>query len=152
MTFCSGDTTEQKYCSAFHMCGTRRVCPKVPEFSRPPTECYYEPKPEMFSCLNRMDKYPEIFAQSLYREDPLKLNKDFMFNSSGIQCNGDKLIPWTWKQLYDIRIPLPCQSKTGRNISITELLIRDMGFKGRKHILENSPKQKYVKLQSQLNM
>ena len=70
LTFCSDNTTEQKYCSEFHKCGIYPACLKVPNFSRNPTECYDkdDPKAGMFRCLNRMDQYPGIFNQSLYRE------------------------------------------------------------------------------------
>ena len=85
-----------------------------------------------------MDKHPEMFAQRLYREDPLKLNKDFTFNSSGIPCDSDKFILWTKEGLFHLQNNVPsCQSKTGRKISgfdLWTLLLRDMGFKGRKHI------------------
>ena len=149
LTFCSDNTTEQKYCSEFHKCGIYPACPKVPNFSRNPTECFEERKHGMFSCLNRMDQYPGIFSQSLHREDyitianrvdPFKLNKDFTFNSSGILCNGDKLIPWTKDGFDDLYDTPSCQSKTGRKISgggLWEHLHRDMGFKGREYISED---------------
>ena len=96
-----------------------------------------------------MDQYPGIFNQSLYREgyittanrvDPLKLNKDFTFNSSGILCNADKFIPYTEDGFKDLYITPSCQSITGRKISGVELwehLHRDMGFKGREYISED---------------
>ena len=136
--FCSGSKTEQNYCSKFHMCGKYQTCPKVPNFSKNhQTECYYVPNPSKYACINRMDKYPGIFNQSLYSEEPLKLNKDFNFTSSGIPCKDDKVIPWTWKGLKDLSKTPSCHSKNGRKLSgntLWKLLLRDIGFRGRKHI------------------
>ena len=93
----------------------------------------------MFSCLNRMDKYPGIFTKSLYSEEPLKLNKDFNFNSSGIPCKYDKVIPWTEEGFFDLYNGPSCHSKNGRKLggeTLFTLLVRDIGFRGRKHIPE----------------
>ena len=98
----------------------------------------------MFSCLNRMDKYPGIFTKSLYSEEPLKLNKDFNFTSSGIPCKDDKVIPWTWKGLEDLWSTPSCHSKNGRKFSgktLWTILLRDFGFRGRKHIPEDELKR-----------
>ena len=127
------------------MCGGYQTCPKVPNFSKNhQTECYYEPNPLKFTCMNRMDKYPGIFTKSLYSEEPLKLNKDFNFTSSGIPCKDDKLIPWTFKGLTDLRYNTPsCHSKNGRKLSgrtLRTILLRDIGFRGRKHIPEDEVK------------
>ena len=125
------------------MCGSLyQTCPKVPNFSeKHQNECYGEPKPGMFSCLTRMDKYPdEIFSQNIFNEEPLKLNKDFTFNSSGILCTDDKLIPWTEEGLNDLTSTTSCQSKTRRKVSglsLRTFLIRDMGFRGRHYIPES---------------
>ena len=122
------------------MCGIISACPKVPNSVRDQTECY-SPKPGVFSCLNRMDKYPGIFTKSLYSEEPLKLNKDFTFNSSGIPCKDGNLIPWTEEGLDDLRYNTPsCHSKDGRKfsgITLLTLILRDIGFRGRKHIPED---------------
>ena len=94
-----------------------------------------------------MDKYyqdDEIFTKSLYSEEPLKLNKDFNFNISGILCTNDKMIPWTSKGFYDLRRTPSCHSKNGRKLSgntLHTLLLRDIGFRGRKHIPENRLKR-----------
>ena len=149
MTFCSGGKTEQNYCSKFHRCGRFQTCPKVPNFSKNhQTECYFNPNPSKYTCINRMDKYyqdDEIFTKSLYSEEPLKLNKDFNFTSIGIPCKDDKLIPWTSKGLRDLRFSTPsCHSKNGRKLSgntLLTLLLRDIGFRGRKHIPENELKR-----------
>ena len=151
---CSGGRTDPNYCSKFHMCGYIPACPKVPNSARHQTECY-TPTAGLFSCLNRMDKYLDMFNQSLYKEEPLNLNQlNFNFNETHLQCQENHWIPWTWDGL-DKLITTKCHSNNGRilgGLVLRNLLIRDMGFKGRKHILENSPEQKYVKLQSQLNM
>ena len=144
--FCSGGKTEQNYCSKFHKCLYYQTCPKVPNFSKNhQTECYYHPNPSKYACINRMDKYPGIFNQSLYSEEPLKLNKDFNFTSIGIPCKDDKLIPWTKKGLDDLRYHTPsCHSKNGRKLSgrtLWKLLLRDIGFRGRKHIPEDELKK-----------
>ena len=130
------------------MCGDYQTCPKVPNFSKNhQTECYVNPNPSKYTCINRMDKYyqdDEIFTKSLYSEEPLKLNKDFNFNISGIFCTNDKLIPWTSKGLNDLRFNTPsCHSKNGRKLSgntLWKLLLRDIGFRGRKHIPKDYPK------------
>ena len=96
--------------------------------------------------MNRMDKYDpddEIFTKSLYSEEPLKLNKDFNFNISGIFCTNDKLIDWTEEGFDDLRRTPSCHSKNGRKLSgdtLDTLLLRDIGFRGRKHIPEDELK------------
>lgn len=144
--FCSGGKTEQNYCSKFHKCGNYQTCPKVPNFSKNhQTECYGDPNPSKYTCINRMDKYnesDEIFTKSLYSEEPLKLNKDFNFTSSGIPCKDDKVIPWTREGLDDL-MGRTCHSKNGRKLSgntLHTLLLRDIGFRGRKHIPEDELK------------
>ena len=123
------------------MCGNYQTCPKVPNFSKNhQTECYVNPNPSKYTCINRMDKYyqdDEIFTKSLYSEEPLKLNKDFNFNISGIFCTNDNLIQW--KGFGDLRDIPSCHSKNGRTVSgdtLDTLLLRDIGFRGRKHIPE----------------
>ena len=136
--FCSNGTTNPNYCSKFHICGEYPACPKVPNSVRDQTECY-EPKAGLFSCLNRMDKYPDMFTQSLYKEEPLNLNQlDFSYNDTNLQCQENKWIPWTWdglnKELY---YTISCQPNSGKKVGgqvLWELLIRDMGFEGRKFI------------------
>ena len=129
------------------MCGSiYQTCPKVPNFSKNhQTECYEVPNPSKYTCMNRMDKYPGIFNQSLYSEEPLKLNKDFNFTSSGIPCKDDKVIPWTEEGLDDLFFNTPsCHSKNGRKLSgetLCKLLLRDIGFRGRKHIPEDYLKE-----------
>ena len=131
------------------MCGGYgyQTCPKVPNFSKNhQTECYRNPNPSKYACINRMDKYyqdDEIFTKSLYSEEPLKLNKDFNFNISGIFCTNDKLIEWTKEGLSDLRYITSCHSKNGRKLSgdtLHTLLLRDIGFRGRKHIPEDELK------------
>ena len=126
------------------MCGGYQTCPKVPNFSKNyQTECYYESNPSKYACINRMDKYyqdDEIFTKSLYSEEPLKLNKDFNFNISGIFCTNDKLIDWTEEGFDDLYNTPSCHSKNGRKLSgstLAILLIRENGFRGRKHIPED---------------
>ena len=128
------------------MCGSDfQTCPKVPNFSKNhQTECYEEPNPSKYTCINRMDKYyqdDEIFTKSLYSEEPLKLNKDFNFNISGFFCTNDKLIQWTDIESLDPPGQDPiCHSKNGRKLSgytLWELILRDIGFRGRKHIPKN---------------
>ena len=96
--------------------------------------------------MNRMDKYnesDEIFTKSLYSEEPFKLNKDFIFNSSGIPCKDDNLIPWTGEGLLDLMKIPTCHSKNGRKLdgyTLWKLILRDIGFRGRKHIPEDELK------------
>ena len=119
------------------MCGSQyQVCPKVPNSVRDQNECY-RPKEGLFGCLNRMDKASDIFNQSLYKEEPLNLNQlDFSYNDTHLQCQENKWIPWTRdglnKELYYTKY---CQTNSGKKVSglvLENLLIRDMGFKGRK--------------------
>ena len=134
---CSGGTTDPNYCSKFHMCGYIPACPKVPNSVRDQTECY-APKPGLFSCLNRMDKYPDMFNQSLYKEEPLNLNQlNFNFNETHLQCQENHWIPWTWDGLNKLIYTKSCYSNNRKRVSglvLWNLLIRDMGFKGRKFI------------------
>ena len=139
MTFCSGGTIDQKYCSKFHKCGSYNpLCPKVPNSARDHNECY-QPKAGVFSCLNRMDKYPDIFNQSLYKEEPLNLNKHpFEITDTHLRCQKNYWIPWTedygLRQLYDT---ISCQSNRGKEVVgkvLHNLLMRDMGFK-RRHLI-----------------
>ena len=146
---CSGGTTDPNYCSKFHMCGYRfQACPKVPNSVRHQTECY-NPKAGLFSCLNRMDKYPDMFNQSLYKEEPLNLNKlNFSFNDTHLQCQENHWIPWTrygLNELWDTKL---CKTNSGKKVSglvLRNLLARDMGFKGRKFIPDNYLKE-WVKI------
>ena len=116
------------------MCGKYySECPKVPNSVRDHTGCF-EPKAEVFNCLNRMDKYPDIFLnQSLYIEEPLNLNKlQFEFNDTHLRCRENNWIPWTDDGLDELWLTKFCQSwKEVRGQVLYTLLIRDMGFKGR---------------------
>ena len=136
---CSGGTTDPNYCSKFHKCGNYPACPKVPNSARHQTECY-EPKAGVFSCLNRMDKASDLFNQSLYKEEPLNLNKlQFNFNETHLQCQENHWIPWTEDGLTELYYTKSCHSNNGRilgGLVLRKLLIRDMGFKGRKFISE----------------
>ena len=134
---CSNGTTDPNYCSKFHKCGNGyQACPQVPNSVRNQTECY-NPKAGLFSCLNRMDKYPDLFNQSLYKEEPLNLNKlKFEFNDTHLHCQEKNWIPWTWlglSKLTDFGAK-PCHSTHGIKVGarvLWTLLIRDLGFKGR---------------------
>ena len=122
------------------MCGSQyQVCPKVPNSVRDQNECY-RPKAGLFSCLNRMDKYPDLFNQSLYKEEPLNLNKlNLTFNDTHLQCQENHWIPWTsYRRLHKLWNTKFCKTNSGKKVSgqvLGNLLIRDMGFKGRKFIL-----------------
>ena len=137
MTFCSGGTIDPKYCSKFHKCGSALlVCSKVPNSARDHNECY-QPKVGVFSCLNRMDKASDLFTQSLYKEEPLNLNKlNLTFTKTHLQCQENHWIPWTEDGL-DGLWTTKCYSNNRKRVSgyvLRNLLIRDMGFKGRKFI------------------
>lgn len=127
------------------MCGDEyQACPKVPNSVRHHNECYRQPKEGLFSCLNRMDKYPDMFTQSLYKEEPLNLNKlQFNFTKTHLQCQENHWIPWTWdgfRELYSTK----CHSNNRKRVSgqiLWNLLIRDMGFKGRKFIPDDYLKE-----------
>ena len=136
---CSGGKTDPNYCSKFHMCGRDyQACPKVPNPARHQTECY-RPKAGVFSCLNRMDKASDLFNQSLYKEEPLNLNQlNFNFNETHLQCQENHWIPWTsYRRLHKLWNTKFCKTNSGKKVSgqvLGNLLIRDMGFKGRKFI------------------
>ena len=136
---CSGGRTDPKYCLKFHKCGSDdQACPKVPNSARHQTECYL-PKVGVFSCLNRMDKASDLFTQSLYKEEPLNLNKlKLTFNDTHLQCQENHWIPWTRRGLIELYSTKSCYSNNRQRVSgsvLWNLLIRDMGFKGRKFIL-----------------
>jgi len=120
------------------MCGYIPACSKVPNSVRHQNECYRQPKEGLFSCLNRMDKYPDMFNQSLYKEDPLNLNQlNFTFTKTHLQCQENHWIPWTWGGLTELYYTKSCYSNNRKRVSgevLWKLLIRDMGFKGRKFI------------------
>ena len=135
---CSNGTTDPNYCSKFHICGYQlQACPKVPNSVRHQTECY-KPKAGLFSCLNRMDKASDLFNQSLYKEEPLNLNQlNLTFNETHLQCQENHWIPWTWHELNKLYYTKSCYSNNRKRVSglvLWKLLIRDMGFKGRKFI------------------
>ena len=114
---CSGGTTDPNYCSKFHMCGYRfQACPKVPNSVRHQTECY-EPKEGLFSCLNRMDKASDLFNQSLYKEEPLNLNKlQFNFTKTHLQCQENHWIPWTWGGFGELIYINSCHTNNGKKL------------------------------------
>ena len=140
---CSGGKTDPNYCSKFHMCGYIPACPKVPNSVRHQTECY-EPKEGLFSCLNRMDKASDLFNQSLYKEEPLNLNElNLSFNDTHLQCQENHWIPWADYGLDELWITKFCKTNSGKKVSglvLRNLLIRDMGFKGRKFIPDDELK------------
>ena len=128
------------YCSKFHKCGSAlQACPKVPNSARDHNECY-NPDPEAIACLNRMDQKSELFAQSLYKEEALNLNKHpFDFNKTHLRCQENNWIPWGYG-LDDLVLTKTCQSNSGkqvRGLVLHDLIIRDMGFKGRDLIPED---------------
>ena len=120
------------------MCGSDyQACPKVPNSVRHHNECY-KPKTGLFSCLNRMDKYPDMFTQSLYKEEPLNLNQlNLTFTKTHLQCQENHWIPWTRDGLIELYYTKSCYSNNRKRVSglvLRNLLLRDMGFKGRKFI------------------
>ena len=122
------------------MCGSEwQACPKVPNSTRDQTECY-DPKAGVFGCLNRMDKFSDTFTQSLYKGEPFNLNKlPFNFTETHIRCQENNWIPWTEDGLSELRWTKSCQSNSGKTVGgmvLHDLLIRDMGFKGRHLIPE----------------
>ena len=127
------------------MCGSEwQACPKVPNSTRDQTECY-DPKAGVFGCLNRMDKYPDMFNQSLYKEEPLNLNQlNLTFNETHFQCQENHWIPWTWGGLSELYDTKSCHSNNGRilgGLVLRNLLIRDVGFKGRNFIPDDYLKE-----------
>ena len=117
-------------------------CPKVPDATRQPTECYNLLSPDSFNCLNRMDK-PDIFNKPVYQEQPFILNRDLEVNGSSIYCKEGQFIPLTWGGLIDLWNNIPyCEAKnnTGRRIAgrtLWFLLLRDLGFTSREKIPED---------------
>ena len=136
--FCSV-SREQEYCTNYHQCGSDQVCPQVPNSTRKQTECYYESTIRKFNCLNRMEKYPGIFDQRIYKvDDKFLLNRDLNFNETGVICNGEKFFPWnsasSLLNQYDV-----CLSKNdpGRSIlwgNLVNLIRKDFGFQRRNYI------------------
>ena len=123
------------YCSKFHKCGSAlQACPKVPNSARDHNECY-NPDPEAIACLNRMDQKSELFAQSLYKEEALNLNKHpFDFNMTHLRCQDNIWIPWTWDGFQKLAQTETCQSNSGKQVHgmlLWNLVLRDMGFEGR---------------------
>mgnify|MGYP001502857383 CR=1 FL=1 len=123
------------------MCGNGvQTCPKVPNSARDHNECY-NPDPEAIACLNRMDQKSELFAQSLYKEEALNLNKHpFDFNKMHLRCQENNWIPWNGLGLDELVYTKTCQSNSGKQVGgqvLLELLLRDMGFKGRDLIPED---------------
>ena len=144
--FCRNGTTDPNYCSKFHKCGKDyQACPKVPNSVRHQTECY-SPKAGLISCLNRMDKASDLFNQSLYKEEPLNLNKlQFNFTKTHLQCQENHWIPWTGYGLNELYTTTTlCYSNSGKRVSgfvLWKLLIRDMGFNGRNFIPDDYLKE-----------
>ena len=127
------------------MCGSQyQVCPKVPNSVRHHNECYV-PKEGLFSCLNRMDKASDLFNQSLYKEEPLNLNQlNLTFNETHFQCQENHWISWTWDGMDELIRAKSCHSNNGKKVGglvLWELLISDMGFKGRKFIPDDFLKE-----------
>ena len=120
------------------MCGNGvQTCPKVPNSARDHNECYL-PKAGLIGCLNRMDQKSELFAQSLYKEEALNLNKHpFNFNKTHLRCQENNWIQWTvsgLKGLGELISTETCQSNSGKQLRgnvLHDLILRDMSFKGR---------------------
>ena len=133
--FCSV-SREQEYCTNYHQCGKRQVCPQVPNSTRKQTECYSGSTIGRFNCLNRMEKHPGIFNQRIYKvDDKFLLNRDLNFNETGVICNGERFFPWNSVHVSSN----VCISKNdpGRSIlwgNLKELTRKDFGFQGRNYI------------------
>ena len=88
--------------------------------------------------MNRMDKASDLFNQSLYKEEPLNLNQlNLTFNETHFQCQENHWISWTWDGMDELVSAKSCHSNNGKKVGglvLWELLISDMGFKGRKFI------------------
>ena len=137
--FCSV-SREQEYCTNYHQCGARQVCPQVPNSTRKHTECYYGSTIGRFNCLNRMEKHPGIFNQRIYKvDDKFLLNRDLDFNETGFTCNSEKFFTWASPSSGPDEYDIVCLSKNdpGRSILwdiLEELIIKDFGFQGRNYI------------------
>ena len=144
--FYRGDQKEKNFCAnpQQHQCGSRyQACnTTVPNGTRHAAECYDQQRLDSFQCLNRMDEYPSMFEQKVYKhkkqEESLSLNMHLDYNDTGVMCSEKDFNAWTdienWIFFY-------CQSKHSKNRQIAggtilELLFRDFGFEGRKHIPE----------------
>ena len=123
-------------------------CPAVPNGKKIQVECYNNPAPDQFDCLNRMDSHPGIFQIKIYQhqEDLFQLGKDLSYNSSGIFCLSDPkeyFIPWTKDGLDKLYYTSHCQSKkeTGSKMiagkTLWYMFFKDFGFRGRHHIPES---------------
>ena len=149
-----GDKNEQNYCAnpQQHQCGSDplndlnyQACPTtVPNGKRQAAECYAQQRLDSFQCLNRMDEYPFMFQQKLYKhkeqEESLSLNKHLDYNDTGVLCSEKDFIAWI--DLDNMFGTPYCTSKYSKNrqiagLPIWELLSRDFGFEGRKHIPES---------------
>ena len=137
--FCSV-SREQEYCTNYHQCGSRQVCPQVPNSTRKHTECYFGSTIGRFNCLNRIDQNPGIFNQRIYKvDDKFLLNRDLNFNKTGVICNGEKFFPWNSVssgsgEYFDVRLS---KNDAVRSIlwgDLEELIVKDFGFQGRDFI------------------
>ena len=146
------DKNEKNYCSNLHQCGNLyRACPQVPGGTKNHTECYLTPNPGQFNCLNRMEKYPEIFLQRIYQEEDFNLNKHLNYTESGIYCQENRFIPWNKTGLDALADVGSCVSNSKSNTKryiggdpLWKLLIRDFGFSGRHFIPEQYFLENYV--------
>ena len=135
--FCSV-SREQEYCTNYHQCGYYQVCPQVPNSTRKQTECYFRSTIGKFNCLNRMEKYPGIFDQRIYKvDDKFLLNRDLNFNETGVICNSEEFFNWT--TLASRGFGSVCLSKNdpGRSIlwnNLKPVIRKDFGFQGRNYI------------------
>ena len=152
--FYRGDQKEKNFCAnpQQHQCGSGpffamnyQACPTtVPNGTRHSAECYAKQGPHSFQCLNRMDEYPSMFQQEVNKhkelEESLSLNKHLDYNDTGVLCSEKDVIAWTY--IENVLVIPYCTSKHSKNrqiagATIYELLIRDFGFEGRKHIPES---------------
>ena len=119
---CPGGPNQHKF--------THRECQRISDTSN-----------TNFYCLNRGDK-PDLFKQLIYKNalgktQAVNLNSVLNYDQNGIRCTKTLNIPWNnpWKLHARLGNVNHCVLKNNEKIdrqTLSRLLIRDLGFQGRK--------------------
>ena len=143
----SDSKVDEDYCVKKHFCHSsfHTMCPDH-HGSFQNRECYWKASDSdtiQYQCLNRGDlSNTTIFQPENAKKTrfPNLLNKELEFNDTGFWC--DKVfLQWTktdMDKLWYKKIP-DCTLKEHGRIDATilfELLLNDLSFKGRKHVLD----------------
>ena len=139
---------ERELCTKGLKCNSKnyQICPNGPnEGNYPHTECQdnSDLSKNSFSCLNRRDKYPDMFSRHIFngtsRSRGINLNTKLAFNEQGFQCQKNFNISWSeYKRLYPRNNNIQnCTLKDGTaigNEALLRLFYLDFGFHGRQWI------------------